>query len=34
MKRALHRGGDNTLNVYLNTASVNLGWASRGTVEF
>ena len=27
MKRALHRGGDNTLNVYLTTAGVYLGWA-------
>jgi hypothetical protein len=27
MKRALKRGGDNTLNVYLTTAGVYLGWA-------
>jgi hypothetical protein len=27
MKRALHRGGDNALNVYLTTAGVYLGWA-------
>ena len=27
MKRALHRGGPNTLNMYLATASDFLGWA-------
>jgi Pregnancy-associated plasma protein-A len=27
MKRTLHRGGDNTMNVYLTTAGVYLGWA-------
>jgi hypothetical protein len=27
MKRALHRGGDNTLNMYLTTAGPYLGWA-------
>jgi hypothetical protein len=27
MKQALHRGGDNTLNVYLTTAGPYLGWA-------
>jgi Pregnancy-associated plasma protein-A len=27
MKRALHRGGDNTLNIYLTTAGPYLGWA-------
>jgi hypothetical protein len=27
MKRALKRGGDNTMNVYLTTAGVYLGWA-------
>jgi hypothetical protein len=27
MKRALHRGGDDTLNVYLTTAGIYLGWA-------
>jgi hypothetical protein len=27
MKRALHRGGDNTLNIYLTTAGDYLGWA-------
>ena len=27
MKRALRRGGDNTLNVYLTTAGIYLGWA-------
>jgi hypothetical protein len=27
MKRALRQGGDNTLNIYLTTASVYLGWA-------
>ena len=27
MKRALHRGGDDTLNIYLTTAGVYLGWA-------
>jgi hypothetical protein len=27
MKRALHRGGDDTLNLYLTTAGLYLGWA-------
>ncbi|HET7856489.1 MAG TPA: zinc metalloprotease [Gaiellaceae bacterium] len=27
MKRALHRGGDDTLNIYLTTAGIYLGWA-------
>ena len=27
MKRALHRGGDDTLNIYLTTAGAYLGWA-------
>ena len=27
MKRALHRGGDDTLNIYLTTAGPYLGWA-------
>ena len=27
MKRALHRGGDNAMNVYLTTAGAYLGWA-------
>ena len=27
MKRALHQGGDNALNIYLTTAGPYLGWA-------